>query len=131
MRGQGELVLYLDDEEPLVEIISRALNRLGYRVAGFTAPAEALRVFRESPGIYAAAIVDFNMPGVSGLRVAEEMLRLRPDMPIALTSGFVTEELHQSTRALGIRDIIHKPSRAEDVVKTLQGMLTRPMEPAR
>ncbi len=122
-RGDGQLILYLDDEQSLVSLVARMFERLGYRVAGFSVPRVALEAFRADPLRYAVAIVDYNMPGASGLEVAEELLRLRPAMPIALTSGYVTEELHVRAHALGIRDIVFKPYSAEEMGRVVQGLL--------
>ena len=89
----GQHVLYLDDEEPLVFLASRVLKRLGYRVSGYTRPEEALAAVRADPGQFDLVVTDLNMPRISGLEVAGELLRLRPALPVVLASGYITEEL--------------------------------------
>ena len=108
--GDGEQILFIDDEEPLVQLATRALGRLGYRVAGFTSAAKALEAFRQDPRRFDVVVTDMNMPGTSGLQVAHDLLELRPDIAILLSSGHLTEGLVQRARAVGIREVLYKPS---------------------
>lgn len=114
-QGAGQHILYLDDEEPLVFLAQRMLERLGYRVTGFTRPADAMNAFRAHPAQFDLAITDLNMPGMSGLRVAADLLKLRPDMPVALCSGHVSEELRQQATQVGIRKVLYKPNTMEEL----------------
>ncbi len=109
-RGSGEHILYLDDEAPLVFLASRALERIGYRVTGFTDPNEAVAAFRKNPGQFDVVVTDQNMPGSSGLDVAHVFLSLRPDLPVLLTSGYLSDELKSNARAAGVAALIYKPN---------------------
>jgi DNA-binding NarL/FixJ family response regulator len=64
-----------------------------------------------------------NMPTASGLSVAADMLRLRPTVPVALISGFVTEELTARAEALGVRGVIYKPNLVRDLGPTFARLL--------
>jgi len=123
-RGTGQHILYIDDEESLVFLAKRMLERLGYRVTGFVRPLEALQAFRDNPEQFDLAITDLNMPGVSGLRVATEMRKLRPDMPIALCSGHVTEELKQQALKAGINKVLYKPNTMEELSGVIHELAT-------
>jgi nitrogen-specific signal transduction histidine kinase/CheY-like chemotaxis protein len=114
-RGNGECVMYVDDEEPLVNLAVQFLTRLGYRVTGFVQPADALTAFRAAPHAFDAVITDFNMPGMSGVTLAQALLAIRTDLPIALSSGYLRPEEAERARAAGIRDILLKPSSMEDL----------------
>lgn len=88
-----EIVATVDADVPTVRLVfltKRMLERLGYRVSGYTSAAEALAAVRADPGRFDLLATDFSMPGISGLDVAVELVRLRPDLPVALTSGYVT-----------------------------------------
>jgi PAS domain S-box-containing protein len=124
-RGNGQRILYLDDEKPLVNVAKRLLGRLGYEVKGFTSPAEALAAFRADPAGFDLCVTDLNMPVVSGLEIAMEILRERPDLPVAVASGNVTETLRMKAQALGIREVIYKPSTLTDLAQAVQRMLQR------
>ena len=84
MRGHGERILYVDDEAPLVMLAVQFLERLGYRVDGYTSAEEALEAFRLQPDAYDAVVTDYNMPGLSGTDVALTVISLRPAMLVAL-----------------------------------------------
>jgi two-component system cell cycle sensor histidine kinase/response regulator CckA len=120
----GQRILFLDDEKALVLIAKAMLERLGYQVHGFTVAEEALAAFKADPTAFDLLVTDFNMPGASGLDVAREIRRLRPDLPIALASGFVTDELRAQALALGIRELIYKPQTIEELAAAVARALT-------
>ena len=112
-------VLYVDDEEALVFLVTRVLERLGHSVTGFTDPEAALQAFRARPHAFDAVVTDLSMPGLSGFDLAREIRALRPDTPLLLTSGHVRPEDEQSARLLGIREVILKPDTANDLGEIL------------
>jgi len=114
-RGAGQHVVYIDDEESLVLLATRILERLGYRVSGFTCAEDALRALRDDPSRFDLVIADLNMPGYSGLRVAADLMRLRPELPVVLCSGHVTEDLRQRARVVGVREVLYKPNTVEEL----------------
>jgi PAS domain S-box-containing protein len=124
IHGHGEHILYIDDEESLVYLAVRFLERGGYRVDAFTRVNEALRAFREQPESYDVVITDYNMPGMSGMELAEQLMRIRPDAPIALTSGYLRPAEIATARALGIREVIPKPYLIEELGPLVQRMLS-------
>ena len=123
LRGRGERILYVDDEEPLVSVSSRFLERLGYRVTGFTRAEDALAAFRDRPDAYDIVVTDYNMPGMSGMDVALVIMGLRPDVPVALASGYLRPAEMEHARALGIRATIPKPHSLEELGTIVQRLL--------
>lgn len=113
--GGHEHILYLDDEDSLVSLTTRLLERMGYRVSGFTRAEDALESFRRNPADFDLIITDLNMPGIPGVHFAADLLKVRPDMPIVLCSGHVTSELRELARRTGIREILYKPSTMEEL----------------
>jgi PAS domain S-box-containing protein len=122
-KGGGQRVMYLDDEAPLVQLASRLLGRVGYEVIGFTRPAEALAAFAANPRGFDVVVSDMNMPTATGLSVAAEILRQRPDTPIALISGLVTDELAERAEALGVRAVIYKPNLSKELAPLIGKLL--------
>jgi CheY-like chemotaxis protein len=108
-RGQGERILYLDDEESLVILAKRMLERMGYEVTGFNDSTQALAAFRAAPQDFDLVLTDLSMPGMSGMEVSRQMLQIRPDIPVLLATGYVRTEDVQQARAIGIREVIWKP----------------------
>ncbi len=106
-RGAGR-VLLVDDEEPLVRIGTRILQRQGYEVTGFIRPADALAAVRAAPHLFDVVVTDQNMPEMGGLDLARAIAAMRPDLPIVMVSGhrvFSEEEL----AAANVRHHLGKP----------------------
>jgi CheY-like chemotaxis protein len=128
--GHGERILYLDDEAPLVKLAVQFLERLGYRVSGYTSADEALAAFHRDPDAFDAVLTDYNMPGLSGMDVALGVMRVRPSMPVALASGFLRPSEAEHARAIGIRTTIRKPYTLDDIGEAVQRLLaSRQREP--
>ena len=117
--GAGKRVLYVDDEEAIVFLMKRLLERQGFRVSGYTDPREALSAVRADPGQFDLAVTDYNMPGMSGLQMAEALREIRADLPVVLASGYITEELRQKAPAAGVRELIYKPNTADDLCEAV------------
>jgi|GEM_PF-605205 len=124
--GQGQCILYLDDEEQLVSLAARMLGRLGYRVFGFTHPPDALEAFRRDPYKFDVVVTDFNMPGLSGLQVAADLLKIRADSIVILCSGNLTDELKQRASDTGIRHVIYKPNTVDDLSESIHRLVNEP-----
>jgi PAS domain S-box-containing protein len=125
-RGRGRHVLYLDDEETLVYLVTRILERSGYLVSGFTRPEDALAALRASPAAYDLVVTDFNMPGASGLHVAAQVRTIRPDLPVAMASGYITEDLRERARRVGVQEVIYKPNTVEELCETIDRLTREP-----
>ncbi len=106
--GYKKHLLYLDDDESLVFLVRRVLERNGYRVSGFTSQQEALDAFRAAPASFDVAVLDHNMPGMSGLDVAREIKQIRNDIPVAVASGVVDEDLQAQAESAGVCELISK-----------------------
>ena len=108
-QGHGEHILFVDDEPALCESARLQLKNLGYMVTIFSLPAKALLHFQQQPKAFDLVITDLSMPGMSGVDFAMELLKVRHDTPIILTSGFVGTWTNELARTAGIREIVLKP----------------------
>jgi PAS domain S-box-containing protein len=117
--GAGKHVLYIDDEEAIIFLMKRLLERQGFRVSGFTDPREAIAAVKANPAQFDLAVTDFNMPGMSGLAVASALREIRADLPVVLASGYITEELRAKAPAAGIRELIYKPNTVDDLCEAV------------
>ncbi len=124
-RGAGQRVLYIDDDEALVNLMRRVLERLSYRTTGCVSPRAALELFRANPLEFDVVVTDLSMPGLSGLELAATLHQLRPDMLILLTSGYVRPEDREAARSHGVREVLLKPYTPNDLSHALQRMLAR------
>jgi PAS domain S-box-containing protein len=116
-------VMYVDDDEALVFLVQRLLRRRGYQVSGFTDPHEATAALRADPTRYDLLVTDYNMPGFCGVDLVREARRIRPDLPVALASGYVTAEIEQAAMAEGARALIHKPNDVEELCATVDRLV--------
>ena len=113
--GNGERLLYLDDEEALASLVKRSLERRGYEVSTFVNADEALAAVVSDPMAFDYIITDFNMPRMSGTDFAREIASLRPDLPVVLTSGYISDAMRDDAKAAGIRQVVYKPDTADEL----------------
>ena len=112
-------MLYVDDEEAIIFLMKRMLERQGFRVSGFTDPRDALAAAQANPDQFDLVVTDFNMPGMSGLAVASALREIRSDLPVFLASGYITEDLRQKAPAAGVRELIYKPNTVDDLCEAV------------
>jgi len=118
-------VLYVDDDEAIAFLVRRLLEREGYRVSAFTEAQAALTALREGPMDVSLCITDFNMPGMSGLRLAREIKAMHPNLPVAIASGYISEELRLQAPAAGVEEVIYKPDTVEALCSAIERLLKR------
>ncbi|MDH4266682.1 MAG: PAS domain S-box protein [Deltaproteobacteria bacterium] len=121
--GGHERVLLVDDEQALVDLGKKMLEHLGYEVAVRTSSVEALELFRNRPDRFDLVIMDFTMPNMTGDKLAQEMMRLRPGLPVILCTGFSERISEMKAKALGIQDFVMKPFDLNDLARTIRRAL--------
>jgi len=109
IEGQGEHVLCVDDEPALVELLRDQLETLGYRVTAHVSPVEALSDFLAHPLDFDVMLTDLTMPGMSGADLAERILKVRPDLPVVMATGYGHVMSEERARELGLRPLLYKP----------------------
>jgi PAS domain S-box-containing protein len=139
-RGEGQRVLIVDDEEPLVQLATRTLEDLGYVPIGFTSSTAALMAFRADPKRFDAVIADERMPEMSGLALIREVRGMRSSIPVVLMSGYLKTILgnadekaaldtlsmtSEAASAIGVDEFLQKPLLARDLAMSL-GRVFRP-----
>lgn len=129
-RQANRHVFYVDDEEPLVFLTQRLLERFGYHVSGFTDAAAALAAFAADPGSVDLVITDYSMPGKSGTELAREMLAIRPDTHVVLVSGYLRPYEIEQARAAGIHEVILKPDTVDELAAAVHRLLASVEPPA-
>jgi PAS domain S-box-containing protein len=114
-QGPNGHIAYIDDEEMLVRVATRSLQRLGHHVTGFARAVDAVRALADDPHRFDVIVTDMNMPEVTGLQVAAEVRKLRFDLPIVLVSGNINEDLRRAAAEVGIAAILGKPFKAREL----------------
>ena len=124
--AQGTTVLYVDDDEALVFLATRALTRLGYHVVGYLDPSAAVQDFRTHPDDFDVVITDVSMPQLSGSEFAAELLQIRPNIPIIMMTGYIRPEDQEAARRLRINEVVRKPSTLEEFAQMLALCMENP-----
>jgi CheY-like chemotaxis protein len=114
-RGHGERVLYIDDDEVMVVMVERLLERLGYHVTCLHDPARAIEFVRAAPRDIDIVVSDLNMPELSGLDVARALNVIRPELPVIISSGNLPDQLQGEARLAGVRALVHKQYTLEEL----------------
>ena len=115
----GQHILYIDDDESLLLLVKRVLERRGYRISGYVNQDEALDVLRADPSRFDLVVSDYNMPGASGLDVARAVRAIRADLPLAVASGFIDEALRAQADGAGVRKLIFKADAVQDLCEAI------------
>jgi CheY-like chemotaxis protein len=118
-----EKIFFVDDEISMVELNQQRLERLGYAVEIRTNPVEALDLFRSEPDRFDLIITDMTMPGLTGDKLSLEALKIRPDIPIILCTGYSEKISEERAEELGIRKYLEKPLTKETLAKSVREVL--------
>ncbi|MGD2269950.1 MAG: ATP-binding protein [Desulfobacterales bacterium] len=104
-----ERILFIDDEEMLVDLSSEMLKKLGYRVESTTNPIRGVEIFRKRPDRFDLVITDMTMPQITGDELAVKLMKIKPDIPIILCTGYNERISEEKAKKLGIRAFQMKP----------------------
>ena len=122
-RGNGETVMIVDDERPLVALAEEIAAQLGYEPVGFDSSRAALEAFSARPQRFDAVLTDEAMPDLVGTELASEIRRLRPAIPIILMSGYGGVQLTNRAAEIGVNEVLRKPLHRRDLAESLARLL--------
>jgi two-component system cell cycle sensor histidine kinase/response regulator CckA len=118
--GGSERILFVDDEQVLVNIGKEMLERLGYEVTARTSSIEALELFRVKPDQFDLVITDMTMPNMTGEKLAKEIMGIRADIPIILCTGYSEHIGRESAEKMGIRGFVMKPFSMNELANVIR-----------
>ncbi len=107
--GNGERIMFVDDDEFAGRAMEKVLKRFGYQVRWFTHPEKALADFLTRPAEYDLVVSDLAMPGMTGEKLAAALLRIRPNLPILMTTGLIDPAILKQAREMGVCGVLLKP----------------------
>ena len=116
-------ILFIDDEELLLEVGQELLERQGYQVTSYQSSVEALAIFQNNPDKFDLVITDQTMPGMTGSELAQKMLQIRPDIPIILCTGYSNLVNEESVKVIGIKEFVLKPLTQELITNLVNKVL--------
>jgi signal transduction histidine kinase/FixJ family two-component response regulator len=124
-----ERVLLVDDDRSLLDATRAVLVRVGYAVTGFSNSEDALASFRDAPQQWDLILTDRSMPRLSGEELAGNILRIRPDVPIIMATGFSDEASEQRARQIGVTEFVFKPIVGNDLLLAIRRALGKSRMP--
>ena len=119
----SECILFVDDEDTLIDLGKNMLKKLGYRVETWTRPFEALESFRADPHKFDLVISDMTMPSMTGDILTTQLRQIRADIPIIICTGYSERINERRAEELGIQDLIMKPFTIRRLAKTVREVL--------
>ncbi|MFC1862541.1 ATP-binding protein [Thermodesulfobacteriota bacterium] len=123
LKTGSERVLFVDDEGFQVDFGKQLLERIGYKVVTRTSSLEALALFKKHPYEFDLIITDMNMPNLTGVGLSEEVIKIRPDIPIILCTGFSDMITKEQAFQLGIKAFLMKPAAISEFADTIRKVL--------
>jgi len=124
--GGHEHILFVDDELHITRMISQMLSNLGYQLTPHNSPVEALEMFRSAPERFDLIISDVTMPQMTGFDLAREMLKIRPNLPIVLCTGYDKSVNDEAALSIGAHALLYKPLTRQDLSTTIRRVLNGP-----
>lgn len=121
-----EHILLVDDEQTLVDMGREMMEHLGYTVETRTSSMDALALFSSHPDRFDLVITDLTMPNMTGDKLAEELIQMRPDIPIVICTGYCEELMEERFKAAGIRALVMKPILLSKIAVAVREALDRP-----
>ena len=126
-RGNGELVLVVDDEESIRKVVQKTLERFGYRVILASNGAEAVSLYAARRQDIALVLTDMMMPIMDGPTLVMTLKAMHPQVRIIASSGMTTNEGVAKVEGAGVRHFVPKPYTTETMLKTIHQELTEPV----
>jgi PAS domain S-box-containing protein len=123
IQGGTERVLVVDDEAPIARMVSQVLEPLGYHVATQTSSIQALAVFKTDPEGFDLVITDMTMPEMTGDHLAQEIMAIRPSVPVIINTGYSAALTEDAVKAVGIKDLLIKPTSKSTLAAAVRRVL--------
>jgi PAS domain S-box-containing protein len=121
--GAGRHVLYVDDDDMMVIMVQSLLERRGYRVTTCAGLSSAIAALKADAASFDVVVTDFNMPGGSGIEVAEAVHASRPDIPVIISSGYLSEDLRVAAARVGVRYLLQKENTVDELCAVVRQAL--------
>ncbi len=123
MAEGSETIMFVDDEDSLVELARESFGECGYKIKTFENGEQALQAFQQKPYEYDLIVTDMNMPLLNGMDLAREVMRLRPSIPVVLCTGYSKLINKEKAFKMGIRGYLEKPLTMGRLMREVRSVL--------
>jgi len=123
MKSKNHRILFVDDDTDLLSVGEKIIERLGYHVIPHSDSAEALALFKDLPNQFDLVITDFKMPKLNGAELSREILKINPDLPVIMCSGYSSTFSEEDAEKIGIKWFVRKPLLKKDFAAIIEEAL--------
>jgi CheY-like chemotaxis protein len=116
----GVRIMVVDDEQAMTAMLQEFLGAQGALISAYTSPIAALNAFEEHPEQIDLVITDETMPGLSGMHLAEQLLKLHPGLPIILCTGYSEHATPELAEQAGICGFFYKPLKLNELLSKIR-----------
>jgi len=119
-------ILLVEDEQRLASLGQRILESEGFAVSVHTSSMQALEDFRSNPARYDLLITDNTMPHMTGLELVQQVLAIRPDIPVLMVSGIGESMSAEELKQLGVTRLLSKPYQSSELKAAARELMPAP-----
>lgn len=116
-------ILLLDDDVILLNTSHQVVALLGYDPISFSNPLRALELFYDFPNQFQLVITDYEMPEINGVEFSQEILKIRPELPIIMYSGHTKETIREYSEISDLIWFLRKPFEIDELAEIIQSAL--------
>jgi len=118
-----ERILLVDDEKMLLDFGQSMLKSLGYKPTVAHSSPGALKLFKKDPFGFDLVITDMTMPQMTGDILTGKLMRIRPDLPVIIATGYSEKISEETARELGVKALVMKPLNRRELAQTIRTVL--------
>jgi len=115
-------ILIVDDEDDLRELLSHVLSTQGYEIQSAANGEEAISTLQEEK--FDMALLDIQMPKINGIQVLQFINEHTPSTRVIMLTGYADLKNAMEAKEFGARDFISKPYKLDDILSTIQRVLS-------
>ncbi len=123
IRRGNESILVVDDEPQILILLKEMLTNLGYKVTAYSDSTGAFESFKKNPGAYDLVITDMGMPGMTGADLSREIMKINPEMPVVMCTGYSDIINEEKAKSMGIKSFVMKPVVNTSLAECLRSVL--------
>ena len=118
---EKKAVLFVDDDEMVLEVGSLMLQKLGYSVLTASEGREAIEIFKKNK--VAFVILDMWMPGMNGYEISHQLKKIQPKVKTLLASGYMVDHSEKGLISIVFDGFIQKPFHLKQLSEKIEDIL--------
>ena len=123
LKGNGEMILVVDDEQPILQVTRMALEQQKYNVVTASDGPEALAVFAQQMNSIDVVLTDIQLPHMDGVNLIRTLKKMKPDLTVIASTGQGEHDRDSQLQALGVTHLLTKPYDTQKLLSTLRAAL--------